>query len=43
MENLQKDNEQLRNEFKLFTDKVIGRGKDILKCVDKFEEKEIEN
>jgi len=43
MENLQKDNEQLRNEFKLFADKVIGRGKDILKCVDKFEEKEIEN
>lgn len=42
IENMQKDNEQLRAEFRLFVDKVMNKGKGILKNIDEISEKEVE-
>lgn len=42
MENMQRDNEQLRAEFKLFLSKTTNRAKEISEGLNKLEEKEIE-
>ncbi|MFH1585934.1 MAG: hypothetical protein ABIB79_04155 [archaeon] len=41
MENMQRDNEQLRAEFKLFLSKTTNRAKEISEGLNKLEEKEI--
>ena len=42
MENMQRDNEQLRAEFNLFLSRTTNRAKEISVGLDKLEEKEIE-